>query len=123
VSARVCLAEEHAYMEYIGIPLQGNCKTIHVSDLEEIDESPFRIPARFATQLYISGESGMGYTLFSIDFRCQLKTYHIGYSVLDFIIFPSGCNQSDIIRVLPCKYDPLLKFQEPPDYIWCLFSV
>jgi hypothetical protein len=40
-----------------------------VSDVVSVAESPSRLPAAFATELYKAGESGMGNTVFTVVFK------------------------------------------------------
>jgi hypothetical protein len=39
---------------------------VRVENVAEVRDSPTRIPARFANELYKQGESGMGYTIFTV---------------------------------------------------------
>src|SRR5438309_11518947 len=46
----------------------GKC-WIDVRSVARVEESGFRLPVRFAEELYRAGESGMGYLLFRVRFR------------------------------------------------------
>jgi hypothetical protein len=39
-----------------------------MENVAEVRDSPRRLPARFANELYQHGESGMGYTIFTVVF-------------------------------------------------------
>src|SRR5579859_6387213 len=41
---------------------------VWIDDVKFVKESPNRLPVRFANELYRSGESGMGYTIFKVVF-------------------------------------------------------
>jgi hypothetical protein len=43
--------------------------TVLVDDIDRIEDSPVRLPVRWANVLYEAGESGMGYTLFTALLR------------------------------------------------------
>ena len=89
--------------------------------MNALAESPRRLPARFANKLYASGESGMGYKIFTVVFA---DGYHQSYSsgnAVDFIRYPEGLGPTDLVEVLPHEgrnADPV----RCPEYYWCLFS-
>jgi len=72
---------------------------VDVRDIAEISESPYRLPAGLAEQLYRMGETGMGYyefTLFLQDGRrigCQTG------NAVDFPPLPSDAVGADVVRV------------------------
>lgn len=61
---------EGPYIRHWGVyPQQDRGKKhISVADVDALAESPMRLPARFANKVYTSGESGMGYTIFTVVF-------------------------------------------------------
>lgn len=62
---RVCFVEETFFNDVWGLRLEkGN--SVHVSEIVKICESPYRLPAQFASRLYELGETGMGYHRFWI---------------------------------------------------------
>jgi hypothetical protein len=94
---------------------------VRVEDVVSIMESPFRLPAVFANELYRVGESGMGYCAFTIVFSDGAEVPYVSGNALDFVSLPNGKTMGDIVRVLPHKgrdRHPLrgLKYQ------WCLFG-
>jgi hypothetical protein len=92
--ARVaCIEEAHGLYGKDWIPLE---------DIQDVEESVFRLPAALASQIYAAGESGMGYSLFTVqlasgdDFVCVT-----GSALVDFPELPAGIQSKDIVEVLP----------------------
>jgi hypothetical protein len=102
---------------------------VSVSDLVSVVESPSRLPAPLATELYKAGESGMGYTVFTVIFKTMIqfirrrKTYLTGNAV-DFIEYPLGTGPKDVVSVLPHvgRRTASLARQPRPKYYWCLYT-
>jgi hypothetical protein len=100
-----------------------------VSDIVSTVESPSRLPAPFANELYKAGESGMGYTVFTVVFKTAIpfvhrrKTYLTG-SAVDFIDYPAGQGPKDVASVLPHVGDRSASLAKQPrqKYYWCLYS-
>ncbi len=67
----VYIESEQPYLKAWGrYPEDFNGKHwIRIEDVAEVEESPTRLPARFATRLYREVESGMGYTIFTRHVR------------------------------------------------------
>src|SRR5579862_9890031 len=67
---RVYLVEESAYIRVWGVyPNEDAGKQeVLLSEVLSVRESASRIPARFANELYMHGESGMGYYMFIVTF-------------------------------------------------------
>ena len=66
-----------------------------------VEDSPTRLPARFANQIYDHGESGMGYTIFTVAiFDGERQARGTGGAV-DFIRYPNGKGPSDVGGVRP----------------------
>ena len=102
---------------------------MRLEDVASIAESPSRLPARFANELYAAGESGMGYTVFTVVFKTAIpflrrrKTYLSGNAV-DFIEYPFGTGPSDVASVLPHvgRRSAALARRARPKYYWCRYS-
>jgi hypothetical protein len=94
---------------------------VDLNAVVEIEESPFRLPARFANELYDAGESGMGYTVFKVEFRDGSQAAFDNGNAIDFVIYPPGQSASTVARVSPHegRHDPR---QPSADYGWCLFE-
>lgn len=128
---RVYLVSQAPWIKLWGVyPSSDSGKyEVLASDLVSIAESPCRLPAPFATELYKAGESGMGYTVFTVVFKTIIpflrsrKTYLTGNAV-DFIAYPFGKGPKDVVSVLPHvgRRSASLARQVAPKYYWCLYS-
>jgi hypothetical protein len=111
------------YIDFWGVwPEDDSAKrSIAVSDLKEIQESPCRLPPKIASKIYDAGESGMGGCTFTLKFNDQsTQSYNTGNAV-DFVQLPPGKQATDIVDVLPHEgEEPFFKGLE---YRWCLFGV
>ena len=119
----VYVVPEGPYIKHWGVyPEQDRGKShISVADVDALAESPRRLPARFADKLYESGESGMGYTIFTVVFADGSRQAYGTGNAVDFVRYPDGKGQSDVVDVLPHEG----RNAEPvscPEYYWCLFS-
>jgi hypothetical protein len=123
VLACVYVVPEGPYIKHWGVyPQQDRAKSyISLSDVDALAESPRRLPAQFANKLYQSGESGMGYTIFTAVFADGSRQACCAGNAVDFIRYPAGKGQSDVIEVLPHegRNSELVRC---PEYYWCLFS-
>lgn len=119
----VYVVPEGPYIKHWGVyPQQDPGKSyISLSDVDALAESPRRLPARFANELYKGGESGMGYTIFTVVFADGSRQAYGTGNAVDFIRYPDGKGQSDVVGVLPHEG----RNAEPvssPEYYWCLFA-
>jgi hypothetical protein len=67
------------------------------------------------------GESGMGYTIFTVVFADGSRQAYSCGNAVDFIRYPEGAGPKDVVDVLPHEG----RNAEPvrcPEYYWCLFS-
>jgi hypothetical protein len=124
-TALVCVyvVAEGPYIRHWGVyPQQDRGKKhISVADVDALAESPMRLPAWFANKVYTSGESGMGYTIFTVVFADGSRQAYGCGNAVDFLRYPDGKGQSDVVDILPHegrKADPV----SCPEYYWCLFS-
>jgi hypothetical protein len=119
----VYVVPEGPYIRHWGVyPQQDRGKSYtSLSDVDGLAESPRRLPARFADKLYKSGESGMGYTIFTVVFADGSRQAYSTGNAVDFIRYPEGKGPNDVVDVLPHQG----RNAEPvnsPEYYWCLFS-
>lgn len=119
----VYVVSEVPYLKHWGVYPQHDRGKSHISlsDVDALTESSSRLPARFANKLYKSGESGMGYTIFTVVFADGSRQAYGTGNAVDFIRYPEGKGQVDVVDVLPHEG----RRSEPvtcPDYYWCLFS-
>jgi hypothetical protein len=119
----VYVVAEGPYIRTWGVyPQQDRGKSyISIQDVDALTESPARLPAKLANKLYHAGESGMGYTIFTVVFADGSRQAYGAGNAVDFIHYPEGKSQSDVVDVLPHEgrsTDPITC----PECYWCLFS-
>ncbi len=125
---RVYLVSEIPYLSNWGVyPSRDRGKfEVHISDIVSVADSPSRLPAPFANELYRAGESGMGYTVFTVVFKGMIpflnsrQAYLTGNAV-DFIDYPWRKGPKDVVSVLP-HVGRKSRYWNGPKYYWCLFS-
>jgi hypothetical protein len=84
---RVYLVSQAYFVRYWGIYPEDAPGKLHVSiqDVVNVEESPSRLPATLANKLYRAGESGMGYTVFTVVFRDGSRQAYVTGGAVDFI--------------------------------------
>ena len=95
--------------------------SVRIEDVLSVEDSPTRLPAQFANEVYDAGESGMGFTIFTVEFADgRTQAYATGNAV-DFIRYPTGCGPEDVVAVKPHQgrnANPV----SAPQWFWCLYS-
>ena len=78
---------------------------INPEDVARIEDSPHRLAPPLANQLCGAGESGMGYFIYELRFRCGRRLVAVtGVDwYLDFPDLPAGYNIADVVSVAPHK--------------------
>lgn len=101
----VYVVPEVPYIRQWGVyPQQDRSKRhISIADVEALCDSPKRLPAQFANTLYKAGESGMGYTIFTVVFADGSSQAYGAGNAIDFVRYPEGKGQSDVVDVLPTR--------------------
>jgi len=119
----VCFAEVNEYLRHWGIMpnLDPDKKQIHIQNVQKIQETPNRLPAKFANSLYSEGESGMGYYKFKVVFKDGEESSYVTGSLVDFIKYPNGYSQGMIDNIVHHKTNKN-KLQKNLEYVWCLFN-
>jgi len=120
---RVYLVEAQSYISVWGVwPDQDAHKhEVKIEDVVEIFESPTRMPVNFANELYRAGESGMGYTVFTMRFRDGSEHAVATGNAIDFVPFPAGQTAADIIEVVPHHgHERAVDSTQP--YYWCIYG-
>jgi hypothetical protein len=120
----VYIVPEQQYLNHWGVYPEDDAakRWIRVEDIVQLEDSPCRLPAHFANQLYQSGESGMGYTVFTVVFRDGERQACVTGNAVDFIRYPIGKTSADVQSVIPHegrRDDSLVK---SPQWYWCLYS-
>ena len=119
----VYVVDAESYLDMWGVwPEDDPSKqSLRIDEVASITESPFRLPARFASQIYSEGESGMGYTIFTVVFADGTEQACSSGNAIDFIFYPEGKSATDVVGVVPhMGHDASPK--PSPQYHWCLFS-
>lgn len=95
--------------------------SIRIQDIESVVESPNRLLAKIANRIYEAGESGMGYTVFTLVFGDGSRQSYLTGDAVDFIDYPDGKTANDVLEVLPhVGRDTQPRSGRP--YYWCLYS-
>lgn len=120
----VYLAPELPYLRHWGMYPEDDKGRLWISLewVQELEASPFRLPATFASQLYQHGQSGVGYFIFTILFFDGTQQTCISGSALDFVQYPPGKGPSDVMGVLPYEGKKRAEMVKAPRYFWCLYS-
>jgi hypothetical protein len=97
-------------------------QAVDIGEVAEIAESPERLPFRLANEVYEAKESGMGYHVFTVEWRDEFKQPYITGSAVDFLPVPEGRSLRDAMIVLPHegRHDPATL--KGLDYHWCLYG-
>ena len=96
-------------------------RSVDVSEIVRVDESPNRLPVAMANQLYFEGESGMGYTVFVLEFKDGTRQACLSGNAVDFVAYPPGKSAADVRAVHPHKGRNSRHVHGPP-YHWCLYG-
>ena len=85
-----------------------------------VRESRFRLPARFANEIYRAGETGFGYTAFTLVFPLGYRrNYTVPGSAVDFLEYPFCFGPSSVRDVI--LYPSKRKLRAVPEAHWCVF--
>lgn len=124
VHERVYVQDAQSYISLWGVWPEDDPgkRSIDVSQVVAIRDSPDRLPAAVARQVYESGESGMGYTIFTLMFRDGTARAYVTGSAIDFVTFPAGKTAKDIVSVVPHRGREESPFSDPIAYAWCLYG-
>ena len=95
---------------------------LDVRDVVELRECPDRLPPAFADRLYEAGESGMGYTIFTLCFSDGSQAIYQSGNLVDFIDYPDGKSGKDIVDVIPHAGRGERRSRIAPAYRWCIFE-
>lgn len=119
----VYIEPELPYLRFWGVfPEDDSGKRyIRIEDVMKVEDSPTRLPARFANEIYRNGESGMGYTIFTVIFADGEQQACVNGNAVDFIQYPDGKGPKDVIAVHPHE-GRTAHLVKGPEYYWCLYS-
>src|SRR5262245_15106849 len=119
----VYVVDRKPYIRYWGIYPESDPgkSSISIAEVRQIRDSPNRLPAPLADCLYRAGESGMGYMIFTVEFKDGTRRAYLTGSAVDFIDPPAGLCASDAVRVYPHEGRREAK-QRSIEYYWCLYD-
>jgi hypothetical protein len=125
----VYLVEAQSWLRHWGPPpwRQDDYRRdlIEVDDIQSIRNSPNRLPPHMANKIYAAGETGMGYTIFTVQFRDGSTVAFGTGNAVDFIRYPSEKTAADVVDVIPHPHgrriDP--STQRAPQYVWAPFEL
>ena len=93
--------------------------------IAHIEESPTRLPAKLANKIYRSGESAMGYYLFTLVFNDGAQLPCRTSDSVDFIDLPRSFAERKIVNVLPHVGQKVVPSGKPQGHgaaaVWCPF--
>jgi hypothetical protein len=112
------------YIKVWGVtPEQDESKRgLRIEEIASIRESPSRLPAKLANQIYAAGESGMGYCTFTLEFRDGVAQRYTTGNAVDFVPLPEGKHAKDIAKVVPHTTPWRREDWTTFPYHWCLYE-
>lgn len=121
---RVYVQEAQTYIRTWGVwPEEDPGKWfLPIEDVQMIESGPTRLPARFASEIYDSGEWGMGFCIFTLMFTDGERQAYGSGNAVDFVIYPPGKGPDDVAAVIPHEGRSDPEILRPPHYYWCLYS-
>jgi hypothetical protein len=119
----VYIEPEMPYLRYWGVYPEDDRgkRSVKIDDVVKVEDSPTRLPARFANQIYDHGESGMGYTIFTVVFSDGEQQACSTGNAVDFICYPNEKSPKDVAAVIPHE-GRNTQTVGAPDWYWCLYS-
>lgn len=124
VLPRVYVAEEAAYLGFWGD--DPSRPMVDLAEVEIITESPERLPAELADEVYAVGESGMGYVVFTVRLRDGREVPFSTGNAVDFLDWPTNVSALDAVAVMPNTGREFFIERDGggrrgADYLWCLY--
>jgi hypothetical protein len=119
----VYVVSAQQYSKYWGLPpkrARGK-QFLQIQDIVKIDESPSRLPTDIANEIYQAGESRMGSYHFTLIFSDGSEQEYMTGDAVDFVPFPAGKTNADIVKVIP-GFGVGEDVKQGLKYYWCLFD-
>jgi hypothetical protein len=124
---RVCdtvyVVPKDSYIRVWGVwPEEDSGKrSVLISEVRRIEESPKRLPPKWANYIYQGGESAMGGTFFAVRFADGSAQIYDGGNAIDFVELPKDRRYEDIVGI-----DRHTRTGNPRSrvlpYTWCLYD-
>jgi hypothetical protein len=97
---------------------EDESRWISADQVASVGPSSYRLPARFANEIYSRGEQGFGYFDFTLEFsRWSRRDYMFG-GYVDFLDYPKGRGPADVQSVL---FRNKKRRRSVPPRSWCVF--
>lgn len=94
-----------------------------LTEIADLEESPYRLPPALASALYRAGESGMGYYSFTMIMRDGRQIPCVTGDAVDFPCLPPGTTFRDVLDVRPDIRANTSPARMPaPSYYWSLYQ-
>jgi len=118
----VYVEPEKMYIDCWSIYPEDDNHKQSIDNVVDIQESPVRLPVRFANQVYDAGESGMGVYVFTVLFADGSKQAYRSGGAIDFVPYPTGKGAQDIVGVMPHEGRDNSSAKDCLSWYWCLYS-
>jgi len=96
-------------------------RSVLISEVRKIEESPKRLPQKWANYIYQGGESAMGGTFFAVKFADGGAQIYDGGNAIDFVELPEGRRYEDIVGIERHARTGNPRSHVLP-YTWCLYD-
>ena len=122
IHERVYVQDAQSYISSWGVWPEDDPgkRYLDVSQVAVIRESADRLPAHIARAIYEAGESGMGYTVFTLVFRDRRTQAYLSGNAVDFVTYPAGKSAQDVASVHPHRGRDDHPSSDATPYSWCL---
>lgn len=109
-------------------------RQVSIADVTQIDESPRRLPAQLATKMYEAGETGMGYSTFTLVLCDGRQVPASAGNAVDFVELPQGVTGDMVVDLIPHEAGEQPPEEQPTgelapgtangdDFSWCLYRM
>jgi len=110
---------------FLKIDALGDRTVLPLARVAHIEDSPTRLPAKIADQVYGAGEFAMGYYVFTLVFDDGSRLPCRTGDLVDFLDLPSGYAAHKVVRVLPHVGGKIVAPGKPQGHsasaVWCPF--
>ena len=123
---RVYVQEAYTWKQSWGVWPEddGGKAAISIDEVASISDSPARLPPGLATRLLEAGETGMGYTKFTLVLRGGRRINAVTGNAVDFPALPPGVSATEVVEVVPHVHDgEAAPDSLEPSYFWCLYTL
>lgn len=121
----VYICEADPWFQYWGVDPEDDSgkDSVPIERVRAIDESPSRLPARFADVMYQAGESRMGGCTFQLLLRDGRRLNCETGNAVDFLLWPGDVSPADVVELLPHSAGADGQGVSDAPYAWCLYEV